>query len=294
MSLGLALSGGGSKGAAHIGVLKALEEEKINIDYISGTSSGSIIASLYASGYTTNELTNFFCTYCNKISDYDRMVGFKILGTVFSGKIGIKGLAKGENLEYIINNFCTKKNIKDISDVKMPLAIPCVDINTGEVIYFLSKSINETGNLSRSLYDDIPTYKYNGKVSSIVRASSSFPGVFEPKILDGRILVDGGVRVNTPVTVLRKMGADNVISVSFDKSKRYGDNSLNIVSISLKAFDIMSHEVNEEELKNSDLVIRPKIPSNISLLDCSKTKFLINMGYNETKRIINELKEIVN
>lgn len=185
-----------------------------------------------------------------------------------------------------------KKKINDISQVNFPLAIPTVDINSGEVVYYLNKNINETNNFSRNLYDDIPTYKYSGKLASIIRASSSFPGVFEPKILDGRILVDGGVRVNTPVTVLRKMGANKVISVSFDRNKRYTDKSLNVISISLKAFDIMSHQVNEEELSKSDFVIRPQIPGNISLLDCSKTNFLIKLGYNETKYAINKIKEL--
>lgn len=292
MSLGLALSGGGAKGAAHIGVLKAFEDEGINIEYISGTSSGSIIAGLYACGYSPTDLIKFFNMYCNGIGDYDKMIGFKVLSTAFTGKIGIKGLAKGDKLEYIINNFCKKKHINDISDVKFPLAIPAVDINSGEVVYFLSKSINETNNFSRSLYDDIPTYKYNGKLSSVIRASSSFPGVFEPKIFDGRILVDGGVRVNTPVTVLRKMGATKVISVGFDRNKRYTDKSLNVISISLKAFDIMSHQVNEEELSKSDYIIRPQIPGNISLLDCSKTNYLVKLGYNEAKKVIDKIKEI--
>ena len=292
MSLGLALSGGGAKGAAHIGVLKALEDEGVKIEYISGTSSGTIIAGLYACGYLPSDLIKFFNMYCSGIGDFDKLVGLKILSTAFTGKIGIKGLAKGDKLEYIIKNFCQKKQVIDISDIKFPLAIPTVDINSGEVVYFLSKSVNEFNNLSRSVYDDIPTYKYNGKLASIIRASSSFPGVFEPKIFDGRILVDGGVRVNTPVSILRKMGATKVISVAFDRNRKYTDNNLNVVSISLKAFDIMSHQVNEGELSRSDYVIRPQIPGNISLLDCSKTNYLVRLGYNEVKKSINRIKEI--
>lgn len=292
MSLGLALSGGGAKAAAHIGVLKALEDENIKIDYISGTSSGSIIATLYACGYKAKELFNFFYMYCNQISDYDKTIPFKIMSTAFTGKIGVKGLAKGDKLEYIINNFCNKKGISDISNVKFPLVIPAVDINSGEIVYFSSKSLNNINNLSRNQYDDIPIYMYRGKLCSIVRASSSFPGVFEPKILEGRILVDGGVRVNTPVSALKKIGADKVISVSFDQNKKYSDNSLSIVSVALKAFNIMAHHINEEELNKSDIIIRPKIPSNVSLLDCSKTNYLVKSGYNATKELINNIKNI--
>lgn len=291
MALGIALSGGGAKGAAHIGVLQALMEENINIDYISGTSSGSIIASLYACGYTPKEMLQFFNMYCNQIGDYDKLVPFKVMGTVVTGNIALKGLAKGDRLENIINNFFMKKKIFDISQVKMPIAIPTVDINTGEVVYFVNKKI-EFEQSNRENFDDIPTYKFRGNLASIVRASSSFPVVFEPKILDGRVLVDGGVRVNTPISVLKKMGADKVIAISFDKNKRYNDKSMNIISISLKAFDIMSHQVNDEELNRADLIIRPNLPENISLLDCKKSNLLANLGYRITKEKIKDINNL--
>lgn len=294
MKLGLALSGGGAKGAAHIGVLKALEEENIHIGYISGASSGSIIASLYACGYTPNEIIYLFNMYCRYIADFDKLIPFKVAGTAFTGKINVSGLAKGNKLEYILQNFCSKKGISDISDIKFPLAIPTVDINSGEVIYFLSKSINDIHNFSRDEFDDIPTYKYNGRLCSIVRASSSFPGVFEPKIIEGKVLVDGGVRVNTPASITRQMGADKVIAINLDVNKSYMNNSLNIVSVALKAFNIMSHEINKKELEKADIVISPEIPNKISLLDCSKTNYLVNAGYIATKKVINEIKELSN
>ena len=294
MKLGLALSGGGAKGAAHIGVLKALEEENIHIGYISGASSGSIIASLYACGYTPNEIIYLFNVYCRYIADFDKLIPFKVAGTAFTGKINVSGLAKGNKLEYILQNFCSKKGISDISDIKFPLAIPTVDINSGEVIYFLSKSINDIHNFSRDEFDDIPTYKYNGRLCSIVRASSSFPGVFEPKIIEGKVLVDGGVRVNTPASITRQMGADKVIAINLDVNKSYMNNSLNIVSVALKAFNIMSHEINKKELEKADIVISPEIPNKISLLDCSKTNYLVNAGYIATKKVINEIKELSN
>lgn len=294
MKIGLALSGGGAKGAAHIGVLKALEEENVNIAYISGASSGSIIASLYACGYTPNEIIYLFNMYCRYIADFDKLIPFKVAGTAFTGKINVSGLAKGNKLEYILQNFCNKKGISDISDLRFPLAIPTVDINSGEVIYFLSKSINDVHNFSRDEFDDIPTYKYNGRLCSIVRASSSFPGVFEPKIIEGKVLVDGGVRVNTPVSITRHMGADKVIAINLDVNKSYMNNSLNIVSVALKAFNIMSHEINKKELEKADIVISPEIPNKISLLDCSKTNYLVNAGYIATKKVINEIKELSN
>ena len=85
MGIGLVLSGGGSKGAAHIGVIKAFKEENISIDYISGTSSGSIIASLYALGYSPEEMKSIFLKYCKNITDIDRLIPIKIL---FCGGVG--------------------------------------------------------------------------------------------------------------------------------------------------------------------------------------------------------------
>lgn len=291
MSLGLALSGGGSKAAVHIGVLKAFEDENIKVDYISGASSGSIISTLYACGYTPSDMIYLFNSYCKYIGDFDRLIPFKAISTVFTGKINVSSLAKGDKLENLIYNICKNKGIIDISQIKYPLAISTVDLSTGELIYFLNKSINDEYMVSKDIYDDIPVYKYSGKIASIVRASSSFPGVFEPKIIDKRILVDGGIRDNTPINILKKMGADKVVAVSFDNIPKSYANNLNIVSVALKSFNIMAHNLNKLNLKYADYVISPSIPSNISLLDCSKTNYLVNIGYTKAKSVICQVKK---
>ena len=93
MNIGIALSGGGIKGAAHIGVLEALEEENIKIDYISGTSSGSIVATLYAVGYKPQEILKMFSMYCKFISKTDKKLPLRCIKTLFTGKITIKGFS---------------------------------------------------------------------------------------------------------------------------------------------------------------------------------------------------------
>lgn len=292
MSVGISLAGGGAKGAAHIGVLQALIEEGISIDYISGCSSGSIVAALYSIGYSPINILNMFNTYCKYISDYDKMVPFKIVGMVFTGKLKLKGVVKGNNLEKIIHKFCLDKKVTNISDVKMPLAIPTIDIKTGEVIYYLSKNIKCNYKGRDGVYDDIPSCFQNGNIASIVRASSSFPGVFEPKFMDGRYLVDGGVRMNCPVDILKKMGADKVIAVTFDDNKATKMSDLNVISITMKSFDIMGHEVNREQLDIADYVINPKI-NNVSLLDCGSSNNIANIGYEITKKNIDKIKEAI-
>ena len=293
MKIGLALSGGGAKGAAHIGVLQALKEEGINIDYISGTSSGSIVATLYACGYNPYNILHIFNMYCRQIADYDKLLPFKVFNTMFTGKLSIKGLAKGERLEDMIKRFCFSKKIIDISDLKMPIAIPTVDLSTGEVIYYLNKKVDNDIYIGlNSEFDDSPSYRYSGNISSIVRSSCSFPGVFDPKMYDSKTLIDGGVRVNTPISILKSMGADKVIAVTFSKKDICNTYFDNIVSILLRSFDIMQHQLNDYEVKKADIVLNVST-ENVSLLDGSKTSRIANQGYNTLKENISKIKSIL-
>ncbi|MEG2348365.1 MAG: patatin-like phospholipase family protein [Clostridia bacterium] len=294
MSLGLALSGGGAKGAAHIGVLQALKEENIKIDYISGTSSGSIIATLFACGYEPLEILRLFRTYCSEINDADKLLPIKVVNTMFTGKLNIQGLAKGDNLENLIKSYTKVKGIKDITQISFPIVIPAVDIDTGEIIYFLNKKINTLENKvlqSRNLYDDNPTYKYYGDIDDIVRASCSLPAVFLPKKIEEHLLVDGGIRINTPVSILKDMGASKVLAVCFDTNRKGATKPNNIINIAIKSFDIMGHQSNFAEISNADLVIRPDL-KNIGLLDCKKIDYIARQGYLKTKEMIEKIKEM--
>ena len=266
MELGLALSGGGVKGAAHIGVLKALEEEGIKISSISGTSSGSIVASLYACGYSPDEIYYIFKKYCKCITDYDKLIPFKVLGTLFTGKIKLKSLAKGNNIEYIIHNMCYRKGKIDICQVNIPCAIPAVDIIDGKIVYFCSRKINR----NTTYYDDVPEIVYNGRLSSIVRASTAFPAAFSPKRIGNHLLIDGGTRVNSPVTILKDIRERNekILVVYFEKIDNNREPH-NIIDTALKSFDIMGHEINEWQIKQADYMLDIE-SRNISLLDVSK------------------------
>lgn len=290
MSLGLALSGGGAKGAAHIGVLQALKDEGINVDYISGTSSGSIVATLYACGYNPYNILYMFNTYCKYISDYDKALPFKLIGTIFTGKLKVKGLAKGNNLEKIVRDYCKSKQVVDITDIMMPIAVPTVDISSGEIVYFLNRSIQNR--LKNREYDDIPSYITEGDIASIVRASSSFPAVFEPKLIGDKLLVDGGVRINSPVTILKEMGATKVITVTFDANIRDTYTHSNIVDLAMKSFDIMGHQVNMFEIENADLVLQPRL-ANVSLLDGEKSNEFAKIGYDLTMKHMELIKEMI-
>lgn len=240
-------------------------------------------------GYTPINILSLFNMYFKKILKCDKMLSAKVINTMFTGKLNLKSLLKGNELENTIYNYAKAKNIFNISQIKMPLAIPTVDLQTGDVIYFLNNNICEC---EKENIKDNPLYFYSGNISSIVRASSCFPGIFEPKKINSKILIDGGVRVNTPVSILKSMGADKVLAVSFDKNKISITKDLNIISVAMKSFEIMGNKLNSSELEIANLVITPYV-ANASLLDCSKINQLATEGYNITKKNINKIKEII-
>ena len=282
MKLGLALSGGGIKGAAHIGALKALEEANIKINMISGTSSGSIIAALYAIGYKPNEILKVFKSYAKHINYFSFNNLLKLVsGIITKRKITITGFNNGKKLEKIINKLSLDKGINLISDVKMPLIIPAVSLYDGKVYIF-------TNQLNKRSYNDSYLYKGNVKLAKCVRASSSFPGIFEPTKVENDLLLDGGIRENTPWKELKKLGASFVISIVFDTFTPK-TNYTSFLEIVDKSLNIMMHELENYELHKAQFILRIKT-DKISLLDSSKIDELYQIGYSATKKEIEKIK----
>lgn len=285
MKIGLSFAGGGIKGAAHIGVLKAFEEENIKIDYISGASSGSIIATLYAMGFNHKEILNIFKKYSEKIKYFEpRNIIKLIYGILIKRKIIIDGLNSGEIIEKIVNEIAHKKNIKKIKDIKMPLLIPSVDIHSGKVYFFCSKE-------KRIKYSDKIIYESNIEIGKAIRASCSYPLIFSPCKYKNTKLIDGGIRENIPWKGLKEIGADKVISIVFEKELS-GNNFMNIVEVVGDSLDILSHELLNYEIIGTDYLLKIKT-KNISLLDKTKIDELFNFGYKITKSKIKEIKNII-
>lgn len=277
MSLGLSLSGGGVKGAAHIGVLKAFEENNIKIDYIGGTSSGSIVATLYAAGFTPDEIYNIFKKYCKKIKyvDFKNIIKL-IFGLITTGTIVIDGLNSGKSIEKLINKVCETKGIKNISDLKMPLVIPSVDMNSGEVVCFTSKKFRAFSNNTIFVHDI--------NIGKAVDASCSFPVVFSPCAYKNKVLLDGGIRENTPWREVELLGADKVISVIFENEV---DKTCckNLIDVAFRSFDLMQKELSKYEQSGMGYSIKIK-SEKVSLLDMSKIDYFYELGYEETKKFL--------
>ena len=260
--ISLCLAGGGIKGVAHIGVLKALEEENIEIEYIGGTSSGSIVSSLYAAGFSADEIYYIFKKYCKKIKYADLKNIFKLIyGLIIERKIIIDGLNSGKEIEKLINKECNKNGIYNISDIKKPLVIPSVNMNTGEVICF-------TSCLKRGEYSDKIKFVNDAPIGKVVRASCSYPVVFSPCEYKDMELIDGGIRENVPWKELELLGAKNIVNVIFESDKN--DNCCeNLIEVAGRSIDLLCRELSNYEMQGSYKILKIKT-EKIGLLDISK------------------------
>ena len=285
MKIGICFSGGGVKGAAHIGVLKALEENNIKFDFISGTSSGSIIATLYSVGYSADEIYEIFKKYGEKINYFEIKNLLKLIyGILIKRKIIITGLNSGKNIEKIINKMCNKKNINNINQINKKLFIPTVNLCNGKIIIFSSLE-------NRNTYSDKIIYCNDMNIGKAVRASCSYPGVFEPTFFEKEYLIDGGIRENVPWKELKENGVDKVISIVFE-NEIVEKEKINIFDSISGSLELLCHELSNYELEGADYLLKIKT-KDISLLDKSKIKYLYQLGYIETKGKINEIKKLI-
>lgn len=276
MRLGIALSGGGIRGIAHAGVLKAFEENSIHVDIISGTSSGSIIATLYALGYSPYYIYILFKRYAKDICELSGMpIISGATSFIMNKKLNINGLNDGEKLEQAFNNLALKTGVETVGQIKMPILIPAVDISRSREYIFSSIQNSEYIN-------DIP-------VGTAIHASSAFPVVFKPCEYKDHLFVDGGVLNNTPIKILKENGADKVIAIKFDSDSVTKQS--NVMDITMKTIDIMGNKLCDEQFEMSDYTL--SIPSDgTGLLDVDNLDYCYKSGYNETIKQIEKIKNI--
>ena len=274
--IGLALSGGGVRGIAHAGVLKAFEENNIKISYISGSSAGSMVAALYAIGYSPDNIYTLFKRYAKRIVKIDKkLLKQEIKNCIFSKTVKCSGLNEGEDFEELYNKLAFDKGIYKISDIKMPLIIPTIDISNSKK-YFCSSIEKKDAN-----------YITDISLGEAVRASSSFPVIYKPFKYKEHLFLDGGILENIPSKEIKNLGANKVISVKFDSSKVKEES--NLMDFAIKALDIMGDKLSQESLENSDYIITVPI-GKTGLLDIDKMEYCFNSGYETAKKEIEKIK----
>ena len=284
MKIGIALSGGGIRGIAHAGVLKALEDNNIKIDIIGGTSCGSMVASLYAMGYTPEEIYSLFRKYAKDIATINtKPIIAGLQSHIFKSKKVFSSLKDGKIIENVYNKMALQKKIKNIEEIQMPLVIPSVDITESKEYVFTNKIPQNA--------EDKTQYITNITVGKAVRASSSFPAVFNPCLMGKHAFMDGGALDNVPVNEVKKQGADKVIAVKFDADSV--DENSNIMDIVMKTIDIMGSKISEESLEMSDIVLNV-YTDKVGLLDIEKLDNCYKYGYNCVVENIDKIKEALN
>ena len=281
--IGLVLSGGGAKGFAHIGVLKVLEQAGIKIDYIGGTSMGAVVGGLYASGYNAAQIDSIVTVtnFDNLLIDYvprssksfyekrnDELYALVLPFNKF--KIGVpQSLSKGMFNYNLFNQLTLHvRHIRDFNQFPIPFLCMATDIEVGEQV------VLDKGVLAQALF-----------------ASSALPSVFSPVILDGKLLVDGGVINNYPIEEIKELGADIIIGVDVQSGLRDREQLKDATKILFQINNLQMIEKMKVNSKNTDIYIKPDI-KDIGVVSFEKAKEIILRGEEAAFTVYEEIDKL--
>ncbi len=282
-TVGLVLSGGGAKGFAHIGVLRVLEEVDMPIDYITGTSMGSVVGGLYAIGYDSEELTdialrtNWSRLFADEISRRNLPLESKMWDGQFAATLPIDeegvrlptGMLEGHKVTILLSRLSWHVHrIEDFTEFPIPFAAIATDIETGEAVVLNS-----------------------GYLPEAMRASIAIPSVFRPIWIDGKYLVDGGLVRNLPVQDVKELGADYTIGINVSTDLQTTDRLRDLVSILNQTITIgMLGNIREQE-QLADKVLQPDLGEH-SIQDFGSVERIIEVGETAAREYYDELKAV--
>ncbi|MFU8860012.1 MAG: patatin-like phospholipase family protein [Cyclonatronaceae bacterium] len=281
--VGIAFSGGGAKGLAHIGVLKVLEEVNMPIDYITGTSMGALVGGLYAIGYSPEFMQDLVLNlnWNELFSDEIRRRYMPMEEKYWDGRFLITlpfksgqlrlpaGLVAGQHISMLLSNLTWEYHaVNDYNRLPIPFACIATDLETGEAIVMRS-----------------------GVLSESIRASISIPTIFTPVRVDSQVVVDGGVVRNLPVSDVVEMGADIVIGVNVSEGLKFADSLRTIVDIMDQTVGFKMYQSVSEETELADIMMNPEVKS-YKLLEFDKAQEIINAGEAEARKHYAWLKNL--
>ena len=284
LRVGLVLSGGGAMGIAHIGVIQAIEEAGIRIDYITGTSMGSLVGGLYAIGYTSDQLAematsnNFVELFTEKpdrkyISNYEKIIDDRTIVTFPISEKSIDlpvGIISGQNIyTYLARLTQSVHGIEEFDDFPIPFAAVATDLETGEAKVFRS-----------------------GYLPDALRASISIPSLFSPHNIDGKLYVDGGLIRNLPVQDAIEMGADYTIAVDVSSPLMTKDSLNTFAKVLNQSIFFRIHDYSDIQREMADYVIRIKELEPYNSADFDMAEEFLEIGRKVGQRHLDEFKKI--
>ena len=273
--VGLVLSGGGAKGFAHVGVLKAIEASGLQISYIGGTSMGAIVGGLYASGYSAIQIeeivksVDFFkllqdINPRNAKPFFEKVYGEKhsLVLPINKGKIGLpQGFSKGQNALSFLNYLLSPvDSINDFSKLPIPFYCIATDVENGNQVKLTE-----------------------GSLPKALRASGSFPTLLNPIEIDGKLLIDGGVANNFPVDEMKKTGVDIIIGVDVQSKLFNKDNIKSAIDVLSQITNYDIYRTNPKQVALTDVYIHPNI-YDYSVVSFDKSKEILQRGIEEAKK----------
>ena len=286
MNFCLSLSGGGPKGAAHIGIFKALEENRLIPSSLSGTSAGSLICAMIAVGLNSEEMIKevyFLSENGFKVIDPD------IAGLIFSlpkmalkREITAKGIISGKRMEKYFRVLMGDILIKDIN---IPIMIPAVDIYTGKTIVF-TNSIKTKPDIKNIIWYD------NARLYEAVRASCSLRGIFIPKNFGDMMLIDGGLTYNLPYELNILNGEKKILAVDLSE-KYYPPFRPNIADVLYSSLRIMQHSLKIKNSYKEVMILRPALKDDADLFCFSCMEDSMKRGYDYAIKNMEKIKRFL-
>jgi len=283
ISVGLVLSGGGAKGLAHIGVLKAIEQAGVKIDYIAGTSTGAIVGALYASGYTASQLDLMFkqVDFSTLIQDQvprraktfnekDESIKYALTLPFDGFEISFPtGLSNGQNIYNLFSKLTSHVNhLTDFSKLPIPFLCVATNAENGEMVLL------ENGYLPRA-----------------VSASGALPTLFNPVVINDMILIDGGIVNNYPIKELKAKGVDVIIGVDVQDGIKKKKDLTSALDIVLQVNNYTSVKQMQTKIKDTDVFIKPNI-EEFSVVSFDDANRIVQAGFEAANQVTQKLERI--
>ena len=283
ISVGLVLSGGGAKGLAHIGVLKAIEQAGVKIDYIAGTSTGAIVGALYAAGYTAAQLDVMFkkVDFSTLIQDQvprraktfnekDESIKYALTLPFDGFEISFPtGLSNGQNIYNLFSKLTSHVNhLTDFSKLPIPFFCVATNAENGEMVLL------ENGYLPRA-----------------VSASGALPTLFNPVVINDMILIDGGIVNNYPVKELKAKGVDVIIGVDVQDGIKKKKDLTSALDLVLQVNNYTSVKQMQTKIKDTDVYIKPNI-EEFSVVSFDDANRIVQAGFEAANQVTQKLERI--